>query len=71
MIFKDGKTTPVPVDGAEWHDSFIAATQDCIEMMKTGNQPRLDGPTGKAVLQFSLAALASARTGKEIHPDKV
>jgi len=36
-----------------------------------GNQPRLDGPTGKSVLQFCLAALESARTGKEIHPDKV
>jgi predicted dehydrogenase len=71
MLYKDGKTTPIPVEGVEWHDSFIAATQDCIDRLKTGNQPKLDGPTGKAVLQFSLAALESARTGKEIQPDKV
>lgn len=71
MLFKDGKTLPIPVDGVEWHDSFIAATQDCIEKLKSGNQPKLDGPTGKAVLQFSLAALESARTGKEVQPDKV
>jgi predicted dehydrogenase len=71
MLFKDGKTTPIPVDGVEWHDSFIAATQDCIEKLKTGNQPKLDGLTGKAVLQFSLAALESARTGKEVQPDNV
>jgi predicted dehydrogenase len=71
MLFKDGKTTPIPVEGVEWHDSFIAATRDMITMLKTGNQPRLDGPTGKAVLQFSLAALESSRTGKEVHPDLV
>jgi predicted dehydrogenase len=71
MLFKDGKTTPVPVEGVEWHDSFTAATQDFIEKLKTGGQPRLDGPTGKAVLQFTLAALQSAATGSEVRPDDV
>ncbi len=71
MLFKDGKTTPVPVEGVEWHDSFIATTHDFIEKLKTGGQPRLDGPTGKAVLQFTLAALQSAATGKEVRPDDV
>ena len=71
MLFKDGKTTPIPVDGVEWHDSFIAATQDCIEKLKMGQQPRLDGRTGKAVLQFTLAALQSAATGREVRPDEV
>ena len=71
MLFKDGKTTPVPVEGVEWHDSFIATTVDFIEKLKTGGQPRLDGPTGKAVLQFTLAALKSAATGKEVRPDDV
>jgi predicted dehydrogenase len=71
VLFKDGKTTPVPVEGVEWQDSFITTTQDFIEKLKTGGQPRLDGPTGKAVLQFTLAALQSATTGKEIRPDDV
>jgi predicted dehydrogenase len=71
MLFKDGKTTPIPVEGVEWHDSFIAATRDMVTMLKTGGQPRLDGPTGKAVLQFTLAALESSRTGKEVRPDDV
>ncbi len=71
MLFKNGKTTPVPVEGVEWHDSFIATTRDCIEQLKVGGQPRLDGPTGKAVLQFTLAALQSAATGKEVRPDDV
>lgn len=71
MLFKDGKTSAIPVEGVEWHDSFIATTQDFIEKLKTGGQPRLDGPTGKAVLQFTLAAIQSAATGREVRPDDV
>ncbi len=71
MLFKDGKTTPIPVEGVEWHDSFTATTIDFIEKLKSGGQPRLDGPTGKAVLQFTLAALQSAETGQEVRPDDV
>ncbi len=71
MLFKDGKTTPIPVEGVEWHDSFIAATRDCFEKIQAGQQPRLDGPTGKAVLQFALAALQSAAQGREIRPAEV
>jgi predicted dehydrogenase len=71
MLFKDGKTSPIPVEGVEWHDSFTATTRDFIEKLKTGGQPRLDGPTGKAVLQFTLAALQSAATGREVRPDDV
>ena len=71
MLFKDGKTTPIPVEGVEWHDSFIAATQDCIHKLSAGQQPRLDGPTGKAVLQFTLAALQSAASGREVRPAEV
>jgi predicted dehydrogenase len=71
LLFKDGKTTPIPLEGVEWQDSFIAATQDCIEKLKAGKQPRLDGPAGKAVLQFSLAALQSAATGCEVRPDEI
>jgi len=71
MLFKDGKTTPIPVEGVDWQDSFTAATHDFIDKIKTGGQPRLDGPTGKAVLQFTLAALQSAATGKEVRTEDV
>ncbi len=71
VLFKDGKTTPVPVQGIEWGDSFIACTQDMLEKIKTGEQARLDGQTGKAVLQFTLAAIQSARQGREVRPDEV
>ena len=71
MLFKDGQTRAIPVEGVEWHDSFIAATQDCIEQLKVGGQPRLDGRTGKEVLQFTLAALQSAEDGREVRPEDV
>lgn len=71
MMFRDGKTTPIPVERVEWHDSFVDCTRHLIEVLHKGEQPRLDGKTGKAVLQFALAALESARTGKEACPDRI
>jgi len=71
MMFRDGKTTPIPVERVEWHDSFIDCTRHLIGVLREGGQPVLDGPTGKAVLQFVLAALTSARTGREVRPDEV
>jgi predicted dehydrogenase len=71
MMFRDGKTTPIPVERVEWHDSFIDCTRHLIDVLREGGKPVLDGPTGKAVLQFALAAHISARTGKEVCPDEV
>ena len=71
MLFRDGKTTAIPVEGVEWHDSFSACTRHLIDALQTGGAPVLDGPTGKAVLQFTLAAHISAREGREVHPDNV
>jgi hypothetical protein len=67
VLFKDGKTTPISVTGVEWGDSFISATQHMVDVLQKGITPRLDGLTGKAVLEFALAVQESARTGKEIH----
>ena len=71
MLFRDGKTTAVPVEGVEWHDSFVACTRHLINALQTGGTPVLDGCTGKAVLQFTLAAHISAREGREVRPDEV
>jgi predicted dehydrogenase len=71
MLFRDGKTTAIPVEGVEWHDSFIACTRHLIAALHTGSPPILDGLTGKEVLQFTLAALISAREGREVRPDTV
>jgi predicted dehydrogenase len=71
MMFRDGETTAIPVEGVEWHDSFIACTRHLIDVLRNGGQPVLDGATGKAVLQFTLAALISAREGWAVRPDDV
>jgi predicted dehydrogenase len=71
MLFRDGKTTPVPVERFEWHDSFIDCTRHLIDVLQNGGTPRLDGFTGKKVLEFSLAAQISASTGKEVRPEDV
>ncbi len=71
VMFRDGKTTAIPVERVEWHDSFIDCTQHLIKVLQHGGQPVLDGATGRAVLQFVLAAHISARTGKEICPEDV
>ncbi len=66
MLFKDGKTTPIAVEGVEWEDSFVAATRHMIDVIRNDLPPRLDGRTGKAVLKFALAVQLSARTGREV-----
>lgn len=71
MLFHDGKTTPVPIERAEWHHSFIDCTRHLLDVLQNGGEPVLNGRTGKTVLQFTLAALLSARQGKEIRPDDV
>lgn len=71
MIFRDGITNTIPVERVEWHDSFIDCTRHLIDVLRNGGQPVLDGPTGRKVLQFSLAAHISAEKGGEVCPDDV
>ena len=71
MLFRDGATTPIPVERVEWEDSFVDCTRHLIDVLHGGGPPVLDGPAGKAVLQFVLAAHISARTGQEVRPDDV
>jgi len=71
MLFREGVTTAVEIERVEWHHSFIDCTHHLVQAINNGADPVLDGPTGKAVLQFSLAAHLSARFGREVHPDQV
>jgi predicted dehydrogenase len=71
MLFRDGKTETVPVERSEWHDSFVDCTRHLLDVLTKGGQPRLDGASGKAVLQFALAAHISAREGRDVRPDKL
>lgn len=71
ILFRDGETTVIPVERFEWHDSFIDCTRHLIDVLQTGGQPVLDGPTAKAVLQFTLVVHISSREGREVRPDEV
>jgi predicted dehydrogenase len=66
MLFKDGKTSAIPIERVGWENGFIDCTRHLIEVLQHGGQPRLDGQTGKAVLQFALAAIDSAHFRREI-----
>ncbi len=70
MLFKDGQTQAIPIEKPGWGDSFVACTHHLIKVLKHGGAPLLDGPTGKAVLQLTLAAQISAREGCEVDPEK-
>jgi len=68
-MFRDGRTTPIEVERVEWHGSFVACTRHLIDALRDRGPPVLDGSTGKAVLQFTLAAHISAHQGREVCPD--
>ena len=42
-----------------------------VTVLRDSGHPVLDSFTGKAVFQFTLAALVSAREGREVRPDDV
>lgn len=71
MMFKDGRTRAINVDRVEWHDSFIDCTHHFLDVLQHDGLPILDGETGKAVLQFTLAAHLSSREKREVRPDDV
>jgi hypothetical protein len=71
MLFKDGKTTEIPVKQVEWHDSFIDCTRHMFDVITKGIPPVLDGKTGKEVLQFALVAQISSREACKIRPDDI
>lgn len=71
MLFRDGRTLAVPVEGLDWAESFVACTGQMIDALIDGREPVLSGETGMKVLQVALAVIASAREGREVNPDEV
>lgn len=47
LLFRDGKTTEIPVERFEWHDSFIDCTRHLIDVLHQGGEPVLDGKQEK------------------------
>ena len=58
-------------DAVSLHVPLNDATHHLIDALNVDGTPMLDGPTGKAILQFTLAAHISARERREIRLDDV
>ena len=65
-LYRDGVTTSYEDIPCEWDHSFVMATQDLIRSLEKGVQPKLSGPKGRAVLEFTLAAVKAAETEKQV-----
>ncbi|MBN1603002.1 MAG: Gfo/Idh/MocA family oxidoreductase [Chitinispirillaceae bacterium] len=66
MIYSDGKTRAIPIKHVGWENSFIGCTRHFLSVLENGGSPMLDGKCGKAVLDMSLAAQASALKHHEV-----
>lgn len=69
VLYKDGKLTEYWDMPADWGDSFKNSTLDFIDALKNNREPVLTGERAKEVLKFSLAAIDSAKQGREIFLD--
>ncbi|GAF69660.1 unnamed protein product, partial [marine sediment metagenome] len=67
LLYCDGKTEEVHVPRVDWSESFIDCTRHFINALHHGDQPRLTGEDGRTVTELALAAVQSAREGREVH----
>ena len=72
LMFRDGQTTPIPVERVQWSEAFVDCTLHLIDVL-TGQQmtPRLDGKSGRAILQLMQAVQISAREQRQVQVDEV
>lgn len=71
-LFCQGQTTAYDDMPTGWESSFIACTRHFVEAIINDSEPMLNGEQGKAVLQFTLAALRSAeRGGQTVYPAEI
>jgi hypothetical protein len=54
MMFRNGETMAIPVIGVECYDGFVACIWYLIDGPSDSGEPVLEGPTGKAALQFTV-----------------
>jgi predicted dehydrogenase len=66
VLYRDGQTRAFADMPVGWEHSFINATRHLIDAYFEGLPPRLTGEEGREVLRFTLAAQASARSGRAI-----
>ena len=71
LLYREGKLTAFTDLEADWGASFRDATRHLLDSLREGSAPRLTPEEGRRVLQFALAALTSAREGREVCPDDI
>ncbi len=71
LLYREGGLTPFSDVEADWGSSFRDCTRHLLDCMREGAAPRLTPPQGRRVLQFALAAITSAREGREVSPDDI
>lgn len=71
VLYRKGRTETFDQIRADWLDSFIDSTQHYIDCIREGGEPVLSGERGRAVLQFTLAAIHSAERGCTVRPDDI
>ena len=67
MMFRDGQTTAIPVERVDWQEAFVDCTCHLVDVL-TGRAaiPRLDGKSGREILQLMQAVQISAREHREV-----
>jgi predicted dehydrogenase len=71
LLYREGKLTAFTDLEADWGASFRDCTRHLLDAMREGKLPHLTPAEGRRVLQFALAAITSAREGREVRPDEV
>jgi len=62
-LYKKGITTAYENISAAWEESFRLATEDMLEAISEGRQPRLDSLAGRNALALTLAVQESSARG--------
>jgi predicted dehydrogenase len=71
VIIKDGKVESLKDFELDWKYSFINATLDFIDTVKSNREPILSGDKAREILKFNLAAIKSAESGKEVYIEEL
>ncbi|MHA1489041.1 MAG: Gfo/Idh/MocA family protein [Promethearchaeota archaeon] len=71
VIIRDGKVETYTNFDKDWKYSFINSTKYFIDAIKNNKKPLLSGEQARYVLKFNLAAIKSAKIGKEIFLDEI
>jgi predicted dehydrogenase len=71
QLYRKGQVTSFEDVRCDWLDSFIDSTRHFVLAIRDGTDPVLSGEKGKEVLQFTLAAIRSAKLGTFVRPDDI